>query len=111
MDLRDIAKDLSQFVSKREEPLPKAPTAVDRIEDVDVTGEDDYVQATDLARATFGYVLSQVDEQDGADSIGQALMLGATTAAEEAGVDRDAVVESMIQFLEDIVGSARDLLG
>jgi preprotein translocase subunit YajC len=64
--------------------------------------------AEELARAAFGYVISEVEESDSEQTIGEALMVGIGGAAKDAGVDQNEAERAMISFLENVLVAAMD---
>ena len=97
--LKDIADDLSRFLTGVEKP-PKP-------EIKPLTAESEEVTAHDLVRTTFDYVLSQIGGKGTASVLGEALMLGASAAAHDVGREPETVRAAMLGFLEEITEAAR----
>jgi hypothetical protein len=66
--------------------------------------------ASDLARAVFGYVVSEAAETDTPETLGEALMVGAGAAAKDAGLDQTVTEEALFAFLESVLSAARSVV-
>lgn len=87
MSLKDIANDLDSFLSETVQPSSSKG----------IVTEADYDQ---LGRSVVNYVLSQVDEGDSPEVIGEAMVVGAQAAAHDAVVSADEVIESTVRVIE-----------
>jgi hypothetical protein len=94
MSLKDIANDLIQLV---EEATPPPEPMTEE-------------QLSLLGRTVVHYVMSQIDSDDAADTVGEAMVVGARALAEDSGVPGDVLAQQVVQTLDAMAEAARALL-
>jgi hypothetical protein len=92
VSLKDIATDLSAFLQE------SAPAPVE-----DVVTEAEFNQ---LGRAVVDLVLARADGHE-PEAIGEAMVIGAHAAAEDAGVSADDTLEATVRVVERMAEAMR----
>lgn len=103
MSLKTAAATLAAFIEDATEvspmevqPLPPEPVSEAQVEE--------------LAQVVLNYVLHSAEDNDTPEMIGEALVVGAAAAAEDAGVDAALVMETAVDHLDRMLKAAKRLL-
>lgn len=91
MSLKDIANDLTSFLQE------SAPTPAEPVTEAEYES---------LGRSVVNYVMSQV-EGDDPEVIGEAMVIGAHAAAQDANVSADETLEATIRAVEEMAEAMR----
>lgn len=110
MSLKHVAEDLDSFIAGLKAAKPVAVSTKNGKLEVEGTVAQTGPSLSEVVRATFDYVTSQLKESDGAESIGEAFMVACAGIAKDAGLDQAKVQQHALMFLEEIVEAARSTL-